>query len=442
MCSFKTAILNRLSSTRAEYVAYSRFFNNRMIKMSLLVKALSDHCRTFVEGRDVLCIQDTTELNYSSSEGKYSPTDRDLGPLGNDQSLGFFLHPGLVVDSEAEFPLGFSHVHCWNRSKGKLNKHERDYKQLPLQAKESYRWLAMMTVSKKHLKKAKRITVVGDRESDIYEIFSSGELDDQMHLLIRSNKDRLLFSDSHKLSDALSTQAIAGQYRLKLKGDKRIGRKSRMALLNVRFTEVNIRRPDNLVNKDEYPAYITLRVVEALEDDSTAPSQKQRIHWRLLTTHRVEDFSDARQMIRWYSLRWLIEQLFRTLKIQGLDVESSQLENGAALKKLVILALQAALKIMQLVQERDAKSKQPADVVFSKEEVECLTQMLPQYEGKTDKQKNPFHPASLAWAAWIIARMGGWKGYQRAAPPGPITMKRGLEAFGYMKIGWHAGKAN
>ena len=142
-----------------------------------------------------------------------------------------------------------------------------------------------------------------------------------------------------------------------------------------------------------------------------------------------------------YSLRWRIEELFRTLIRCGLDVESSQLETGTGLKKLVLMALNAALIIMQLVGDRDGEAGQPGDLVFNEEELECLKEVEKEYEGKTSQTKNPFEENSLAWAAWIIGIMGGWKGYRKAGPAGPITMKRGLQQFSILFKGWILRKA-
>jgi hypothetical protein len=124
-----------------------------------------------------------------------------------------------------------------------------------------------------------------------------------------------------------------------------------------------------------------------------------------------------------------------------LDVESSQLETGAGLKKLVLMALNVALIIMQLVGDRDGEAGQPGDLVFNDEELECLKEVEKEYEGKTKLSKNPFELYSLAWAAWIIGRMGGWKGYRKAGPAGPITMKRGLQQFSILFKGWILRKA-
>ena len=149
-------------------------------------------------------------------------------------------------------------------------------------------------------------------------------------------------------------------------------------------------------------------------------------------------------MRRWPGPRgWLvpaapghIEQFFRTLKQQGLQLEDSQLENAGRLIKLTAIAARAACTIMQLVQARDGRSGQDARVTFSPPEIEILHAILPELEGKTALQKNPHPPETLAWAAWIIAKLGGWDGYPKSKPPGPITFRHGLQYFKSLAHGW------
>jgi len=128
--------------------------------------------------------------------------------------------------------------------------------------------------------------------------------------------------------------------------------------------------------------------------------------------------------------------LVRTLKQQGLQLEDSQLENAERLIKLTAIAARAACTIMQLVQARDGQSAQPAKIVFSPPEIQTLHALLPELEGKTALQKNPHPPESLAWAGWIIAKLGGWDGYPKSKPPGPITFRHGLEYFKSIAHGW------
>lgn len=128
--------------------------------------------------------------------------------------------------------------------------------------------------------------------------------------------------------------------------------------------------------------------------------------------------------------------MFRTLKQQGLGIESSQLESGTGLTKLVCLALPGAVRILQLIQARDGGIDARASEVFETREIALLQRMLPTLEGSTAKQKNPHPPGSLAHAAWVVARLGGWKGYASEAKPGPITMHHGMQRLHAICHAW------
>jgi hypothetical protein len=153
------------------------------------------------------------------------------------------------------------------------------------------------------------------------------------------------------------------------------------------------------------------------------PEGVEPLHWRLLTTHETTDAAGAWQIVGWYRLRWVIEQLFRVMKSHGLQLEDSQL---ACAERLVKLAAAATVDI-QLTQGRDGADQMPASNLFSEPQIETLAVLAPTLEGKTDRQQNHYPMRSLAWAAWIIARLGGWNCYYKS--PGPITFHRGLEQF-------------
>jgi hypothetical protein len=95
---------------------------------------------------------------------------------------------------------------------------------------------------------------------------------------------------------------------------------------------------------------------------------------------------------------------------------------------------------MQLTLARSGKD-QAIGVVFKEQECQVLADLQNTCEGKTQKQKNPYDPKRLSWAAWTIARLGGWKGYASESPPGPITMRNGLEKFKQILIGYQIGKS-
>ena len=178
----------------------------------------------------------------------------------------------------------------------------------------------------------------------------------------------------------------------------------RTARLTLRFGTVVLKRPRGSTR--DLPPSVRLTLVEVAEHDP--PAGVEPLHWRLLTTHDVTSTDAAWQIVAWYKLRWIIEQLFRILKKQGLQLEDSQIASAERLLKLATIATKAAALILQLVQTRDGRSAEPASLAFTQEEMAALEAINAQVEGKTEKQKNPHTRYGLAWAAWIIARLGGW----------------------------------
>jgi Transposase DDE domain len=423
--------IRAISQSRAEQVSYYRFLENENVTLSELIRSLADHCQQQVLDQHVLAISDSSEINLQAHAGRLKA--QGLGVVGNNRDLGFFIHPTLVLNAESGFPLGLSSVQLWSRARGHADKHERSYASLPIEEKESYKWILSAERSRLSLTGggATQVTHIGDRESDIYEEWATVP-DAQTHLLIRVCRDRRLMGLNQSLYTYLQQQPCEGTYGVVVTTDHRIERAAREALLSVRYAKVEIERPDK-VNAQDYPPSVSLYAVECRE--VTPPAGQEPIHWRLLTTHRVASLEQALQVIEWYRWRWRIEQLFATLKIAGLNLESTQLESVAAIERLTVLALSVALRTLQLVEGRDEPTLS-ATVTFSEEQQQCLSHLAPTLQGRTQKQKNPHPPESLAWATWLVARLGGWSGYHSQRPPGMPTLIRGLRQFETIFVGW------
>ncbi len=134
-------------------------------------------------------------------------------------------------------------------------------------------------------------------------------------------------------------------------------------------------------------------------------------------------------------LRWYIEQLFRLLKKKGFKIQ--ELETGWAIRKLTVMILSSALRVMQLMLAYNKEDSQPIEQVFNQKEINCLKAINETLQGETEKSKNKNNPTKLSWATWIIARLGGWKNYNSKRPPGPIILKKGVDRFANIYQGWN-----
>jgi hypothetical protein len=427
--------IRQISKNRAEQVGFYRFLENENVIIGELVKSVADHCEMQIaqryEGKHILVISDTSEVNLQKHVGRLKP--KGIGVVGNNQDVGFYVHPALALDAENGFPIGLSALQIWTREPGHLDKEERNYQQVPIEEKESYKWLKSIEETEKCCQNCglKMITYIGDRESDIYEEFVLVRSKKQ-HIIARASQNRRLKGKSELLFSYLSQQPCEGTYSIQITNDPRQNRQAREALLMVRCAKVEICRPHNLTSEDG-PDSVEIYALEAVEVQP--PAGQKPVHWRLLTTHTVVCLEQALTVIQWYAWRWRIEQLFATLKTVGLDIEATQLESGFSIQRLTVLALSVAVRILQMLVGREQPGL-PAALAFSAPEQQCLSDVAASVNGRTQKQLNPHPPGSLAWATWIIARLGGWSGFRSQKPPGIPTLVSGLRQFESLFHGW------
>jgi len=417
-----------ITKNEAEQKGFYRFLENENVEENRLVEEIQNRCRINVAGRQVIAIQDSSSIGLSKKRN-HLQKNSGVGLVGNKEGIGFLIHTTLVLDAQDETMLGFSAMQLWHRKEDKANSTTQIYKHQPIEEKESYKWIESSNQSKEVLSDAEGITIVEDREGDIYEQFCLIP-DSKTHLVIRSRDDRRLANNT-KLYSYLEEAELSGSYALKINGDIRKGSTNRVATIEVRYAKVSITKPQRVTNKT-LPDKIELYVVEARE---TGGPNQGSIKWRLLTTHMVDSFESACRIIHIYQQRWYIEQVFRLLKKQGFEIESNQLSNGWAIRKLTVLLLNNILRIMQLLLAYENEESQCIEEVFSEKEICCLREIA-----LKEIINHRYESSKLAWASDIIARLGGWKGNPRQRPPGPITMKRGLEAFAMIYKGWSIAK--
>jgi hypothetical protein len=407
---------------RSQEVRFGRLLDNSKVTTERLIEGWSQQTGPAAAGRHVLAIQDTSEINFRTAPQRR----RGLGEIGKGLGRGVLIHAMLAMDADNGSCLGLVAGRIWTRQGRVTIAHDKR----ALEDKESERWVSTGVVAKKVLADAKMVTIIGDRESDFYAAWAMLP-SPNFHLISRVMQDRRL-SDGSSLFAASEQFERADTTSIKLRA-RAPNRPGRSAELNLRFGTVALRRPNEAMYR-HLPKSVSLTLVEVTEP--TPPQGVEPLHWRLLTTHDIPDAAAAWCIVDWYKQRWNIEQLWRLLKLQGLKLEDSQLATAERLIKLTAIATKAAAIIFQLHQARDGRSGEPANVSFADHEIAVLDALNKRVEGKTMLQKNPHPKNSLAWASWIIARLGGWDGYPSSKPPGPITYKHGIEHFRAVLIGW------
>lgn len=452
MCRQQSIVINQLSKHKSEQSSYYRFLSNPKVEPAELIYEHSRLKSSLVEGKDILVIQDQTSIGFRTKLKRKAWWQEQLGVIDDNRTPGFYVNCSLLVDWGNRALLGLGDMVLYNRPLNTLTKEQKQQarmarRKLPLEEQESFVWALGASNCQAQLKESHRLTFVMDQGSDKYEILSRILADERVQAIWRSKENRQVLEEQQprgkrleEVLDALPwsprrpTVIRALNHYSKTNGQW-IERKARTALIGVRYAKVNLALPSGLTRHTpslSRPLY----VVQAMEDPSTVPQGEDPINWRLLSTWQVDDEQQAWQVVEAYQARWFIEQLFRVLKRQGLGIENTQLKTTQAIKNQTIMAITTATKAMQLTLARDGNTFTSIDLMFDQEQQSILQSLNEEYSGKTQKQTNPHPPHSLAWAAWVIARIGGWKGYASQRPPGPITMKRGLEDFD--KIVWAA----
>jgi Transposase DDE domain len=434
----ETAVINRWSESASYKETTYNFFRDALLDLSDLRAEICTP-NAHASGH-VLLISDSTSLNYNNHNGRLRVNDPYLGTIENGKSTGILSHVSLGICATTCLPLGYGDIQTWTRDFGASKPIADSHQKIPIEEKESYRWLSAVENGQSCFPVATILTGVHDRESDIYELFVRIP-SENTHLLVRSCWDRLVES-GEVLSSHIDSLPVNGTMSLAIKGTPT--RTKRTATLAVKWTQVALQKPKNkkhlLVND---PDQIQVYVVDIAETADSVPYGEEAIHWRLLTTHAVNTLADAIQIAKWYSMRWWIEELFRLLKSQGFAIEDAQLSTGKGLQALWLLSLEAGLKVLMLKQARYMTEDIAATHCFKDEEIECMQALIPTLEGKTELQKNPFPPKTLKWASWLIARLGGWNPHNEdinKRPAGVIVLIRGLIAFNQQFNGWKIAK--
>jgi hypothetical protein len=409
--------LRAMGGDRAGEPRLERFLYNRSVTPAEMVVTARSRLMERVAGREVLVIQDTTSL-------------RDDG-----DKHGLYLHPAIAVDaSDGALPGLLTADFLVRDDAPKEHRHKR-----ALEDKESRRWVdAIQQADTLREAGASGVTMIADREADLYEAFACRP--DGVDVLVRASHNRVL-AEKTRLFQHCEAQSELGRMTVDLPSAST--RQARTATIALRSCRVSIARPKR--NRAAWaaalPGSVELTLVEAREVDP--PQGATPLHWRLLSTRAAETLTDACAIVALYRRRWAIEQLFRTMKTQGFDIEAVPIRHDRSLKNLACATLIAAIQIQQMMHDRDGHAGRPMTDVFDAADQPTIEAIGKTLEGRTARQRNPHPTGSLAHATWICARLAGWNGYYDKA--GPIvlirghlrlqTMLEGIKRSGLVRIG-------
>lgn len=418
--------IRRLGGIRGQEVRFHRFLRNDKVTVEAMASAVGARTGALCAGLDIAVIQDTSEI-YAGGKALAA---KGFGPIGKGGATrGVVAHVAIAVDIATGALLGLADLAVWTRGGGSaVAQRSRPYAE-----KESHCWLKTAQAAAERLKAARGLTMVSDMESDIYDYFALRPAGAE--LLVRARHDRALAGGACDDGTAAATvgallDGLAAAERFSLELPAIPGRKARSARLALRFGPAQIKRPQG--SAKSLAKSLALWIVEVREE--CPPQGVEPLCWRLITTHKVETAERAHEIVRLYRGRFQIEDLFRTTKSAGIDIEEADIEDPKAFTTFTALALIAASTILQLVKARGGGTGQTVEHAFEPQDLPLLQTLSRKLEGATEKQKNPHKPPDLAFASWVIARLGGWNCYY--GKPGPKVMRYGLERFHAIKLGY------
>jgi len=399
---------------RAAMKAAYRFFEHESVTME---KLLNPHCQaTIARIRTtppvVLAVQDTTELNYATH-----PQTQGLGPVGTSKNgaVGLFVHDTLAITPEG-VPLGLIDVQCWARESGEFGKRALRHS-LPIEEKESNKWLLSYEAASNVQRNCPAVMVVsvGDRESDVYELFvKARDTHNGAHVLVRARQTRVLAEGHENLWATMRQKSPVALSEVII--PRHSNQPARKAALEVRFMKAVLSPP---LDKKKL-GKVTLWVVTA--NEINAPKGMEPVEWLLLTTKVVANTADALEVLGWYSRRWGIEVYHRTLK-SGCKIERRQLGSADKLEACLAIDMVIAWRIYYLTKMGRETPDVPCTVFFDDYEWKALV---------THVHHNvvlPEKPPTLREAVRMLASLGGFIGRRSDGEPGTQATWLGIQCL-------------
>jgi hypothetical protein len=376
----------------------------------------------------ILLLQDTTEFSYQRADmaavGMTKSVNSGRGKAGrwrHHTVCGMLMHTSLAMTLEG-LPLGLAAVKFWTRKKFKGTaqlKKKINPTRVPIEKKESIRWLDNLRQSIQLLGQPERCIHVGDRESDIFELYClTQELG--THFLVRTCVDRLAGDGDHTITTEMDATSVKGLHHIEVRNDNGATTK---AALEIKFKRITVLPP--IGKQKRYPV-LSLTVIIANERD--APKGRKPIEWKLITDLPVRTRSEAIEKINWYAMRWKIEMFHKVLK-SGCKAENSKLRTADRLANLMAVLSILSWRILWLTMLNRAAPNASPKLALTDTEIGLLDQLV------KDSHNRGCCPGTLAFYLIKLARLGGYLARANDPPPGSIVIWRGLSRLTDIELG-------
>ena len=422
------------AATKAAY----RFLDNDRVSEAEILAGHFEATRDRFAAAEgpILVLHDTTEFSFTRNDTEAIGQTRKVGSGPKDKAgrqrmhtvCGILMHSSLAVTTDG-LPLGLAAIKLWTRKKFKGTnalkvkdldggKPSVNATRIPIEQKESIRWLENVRQSTTNLGDAARCVHIGDRESDIYELFCECQ-SLGTHFLFRTCVDRRAGADEGTVNDAIEKRRINAVHRIEVQNDK--GKPS-TAVLEIKYHRLQICPP---IGKQKRYGKLMLTVIHAIERGT--PKDRAPIAWKLITDLSVTRKAEAIEKLEWYALRWNIETFHKVLK-SGCRTEDSKLRSAERLANLIAMMCILAWRVLWLCKLNRVSPDLPASLVFTETEIELLEHLVPVKESPERKTVGDF--------LIRLAKLGGYLGRTRDAPPGNMVLWRGIARLTDIHLGF------
>jgi hypothetical protein len=410
----------------ATKAAYRFFANPRIHEEQILAGHFEATQSRFPPGESpVLVLHDTTEFSYKREDmaavgliSKGSVRKDEKGRPVYFTTCGINLHSSLAVTLEG-LPLGLTAAKFWNRKAFQGQEAKRKAHNAPIEEKESMRWLENLRSSTQLLGQPGRVVHVGDRESDIFDLFAvARQL--ETHFLVRTRADRLADGGPDTVAEAIGQSPCRGLYRVTVRNRK--GEPDE-AILEVRYRSLRIQTGKG--KQKRYPEQL-VTVIEAREQET--PPERDRIDWKLITDLTVGSLEEAIEKVQWYALRWKIEVFHKILK-SGCRAEQSRLRTSERLNNLLAVFCILSWRVFWLTMTNRTAPEASPELVFTDLELRILDRLV------KDKPAAYRGQPTLSHYLIKLARLGGYMARNSDPPPGNETIWRGLTRLTDIQLG-------